>query len=216
MGLSDLVTLVSGAVDGYVRIIDDDHAPVITEAGPFRVPAGFTGVFGVLGAEDADGDPLEWRKSGGADSPVFTLGEATGELSFSSDTYGLMDSADGDENYELSVEVSDRYNQASTRVVVVVVVMTDVAIVSVEADMVRITEAAPRYFTLRRLGGEVGEPLTVGVSVSTQVAEVDAPPGSPGVAFGGFPDEVSFDPGQRRRGCWFRARTTRPGRRIPR
>ena len=190
--LSTLVTL--GQVDGYVRIIDDDHAPVITEAGPFRVPVGFTGVFGVLEAEDADGDPLTWSKSGGADSPVFTLGEATGELSFSSDTYGLTDSADGDAEYELIVEVSDRYNQAST--LVVVVVMTDVAIVSVEADTVRITEGGTAVFTLSRMGGEVGAPLTVGVSVSTQVAEVGVPPGSPGVAFGGFLDEVRFDSGE--------------------
>ena len=195
--MSDLYrsgVLALGNKDSDPVIFDDDHAPVITEAGPFRVPAGFTGVFGVLEAEDADGDPLEWRKSGGADSPVFTLDEATGELSFSSDTYGLRDSADDDENYELSVEVSDRYNQASTRVVVVVV--TDVAFVSVEADAGRITEGSTAVFTLSRMGGEVGEPLTVGVSVSTQVAEVGVPPGSPGVNFVGFSGEVIFNSGE--------------------
>ena len=192
LGLSDLVTLVSGAVDGYVRIIDDDHAPMITEAGPFRVPAGFTGVFGVLEAEDADGDSLEWSKSGGADSPVFTLDEATGELSFNSDMYGLTDSADGDAEYQLFVKVSDRYNQASAEVMVF---LEDVALVSVEADREEITEGGAAVFTLSRMGGEVGEPLTVGVSVSTRVAEADVPPGSPGVAFGGFLDEVRFGSG---------------------
>ena len=136
------VVIEGGWEDGIVAIIDDDHTPVITEAGPFRAPEGFTGVFGALGAEDADGDSLEWSKSGGADSPVFTLGEATGELSFNSGAYGVTDSADGDAEYELIVVVNDGHNQASTEVVVVV--MTNVAFVSVKADTVRITEGRRR------------------------------------------------------------------------
>ena len=87
----------------------------------------------------------------------------------------------------------------STEVALAVIVDDDrpvVPVVSVSADVSEVIEGSAAVFTLRRLGGEVGEPLTVGVSVSTQVAEVGVPPGSPGVAFGGFPDEVSFDSGE--------------------
>ena len=105
----------------------------------------------------------------------------------------MGDSADGDAEYQLIVVVSDRYNQASTEVVVVV--MADVAFVSVEADREEITEGGAAVFTLRRDNDERTEALTVMLGVSTGIAEINAPANSTGVAFGGFLDEVSFNSG---------------------
>ena len=178
--------LVSSVV---VTIVDDDHAPVITSTTRFTAPVGFTGVFAALEAEDADGDTLRWTITGGVGRDKFDLDEATGALSFNSDTHGLGE-------YVLEVEVSDGDNPVSMQVVVTTIDAALVPVVSVEADAVGVTEGSTAVFTLRRMSGNVGEALTVGVSVSTRVAEVDAPAGSPGVRFGGFPGEVSFDSGE--------------------
>ena len=79
--------------------------------------------------------------------------------------------------------------------VTVEVTVNEAPLVSVVADKDEVSEGMPAVFTLLRLG-DLTEELTVAVSVSTQVAEIDAPGGSPAVSLGAFRDEVTFDPGE--------------------
>ena len=114
--------IITGLALFTIDIVSEDHAPVITKAGPFVAFADFmflstTSVFAVLGATDADGDTPTWAITSGADMDKFDLEEDTGELSFSG-SYGFTDDADGDGTYDLVVTVTDGYNPVSTPVTV--------------------------------------------------------------------------------------------------
>ena len=186
LGLSTLVT--RGQVDGYVRIIDDDHAPMIGYRGPFLAPFGLTSVFAELRATDADDDEgdLRWSIAGrpGSDGGKFELSEGGG-LSFL-DPAGSEPDADGDGEYKLIVSVSDGSNATTERITVVVVM--DRNVVTVEAVSAEVSEGDTGEFALRRLGS-LGEPVMVSIRVSTSVAE----PGAPGVEIESeFPESVTF------------------------
>ncbi len=94
-----------------VRIVDDDHAPLI-EPRQLNVVLDRTEV-GRLRASDADGDALTWRIVGGADGDQFELTE-DGVLSVltarTSATLANPDDHDGNGFYEVEVEVSDGGN----------------------------------------------------------------------------------------------------------
>ena len=86
-------------------------APEITSAATFPVHEGTTAV-ATLTAEDQDSAvaDLAWSKAGGADAGQFTL-SAAGDLAFAAaPDYENPDDADGDNVYEVTVQVSDGDN----------------------------------------------------------------------------------------------------------
>ena len=86
-------------------------APEITSATTFTVDEGTTAV-ATLTAEDQDSTvaDLAWSKAGGADADHFTL-SAAGDLAFAAaPDYENPDDADGDNVYEITVQVSDGDN----------------------------------------------------------------------------------------------------------
>ena len=86
-------------------------APEITSAATFTVDEGTTAVE-TLTAEDQDSAvaDLEWSKAGGADAGQFTL-SAAGDLAFAAaPDYENPGDADGDNVYEVTVQVSDGDN----------------------------------------------------------------------------------------------------------
>ena len=88
-----------------------EAAPEITSATTFPVDEGTTAV-ATLTAEDQDSAAadLAWSKAGGADAGQFTLSTA-GDLAFAAaPDYENPDDADGDNVYEITVQVSDGDN----------------------------------------------------------------------------------------------------------
>ena len=88
-----------------------EAAPEITSATAFPVDEGTTAV-ATLTAEDQDSAAadLAWSKAGGADAGLFTL-SAAGDLAFTAaPDYENPDDADGDNVYEITVQVSDGDN----------------------------------------------------------------------------------------------------------
>ena len=95
--------------EATMTIEDDDHAPEIATRQP-KVLVGETEV-GRLRASDADGDPLTWELTGGADGNLFTLTE--GGLLEVKVAPTTLDAAGPDGEYELTVKVSDGPNDVT-------------------------------------------------------------------------------------------------------
>ena len=104
-----------------VRPADDDEvaAPVITTTSPILVPENETAV-ATLNATDQDSAAadLAWSKAGGADAGQFML-SADGDLAFAAaPDYENPDDADGDQTYEVTVQVSDGDNTDTADILV--------------------------------------------------------------------------------------------------
>ena len=98
----------SAQVTAHVQSV----APEITSAATFTVDEGTTAVE-TLTAEDQDtaAADLEWSKAGGADAGQFTLSSG-GDLTFTAaPDYENPGDADGDNVYEVTVQVSDGDNK---------------------------------------------------------------------------------------------------------
>ena len=150
---------VTGAIE------DDDHAPAITGTA-LTVAENQTAV-AALAASDADGDELTWSipsgTAGGADAAQFTL-TAAGVLAFKeAKDYENPDDADGDGDYELTVQVSDGHNPVTAALTVT---LTDVVPeVTIAADAGQATEGDTVAYTVTRSGDLTGA-LSVTVTVS--------------------------------------------------
>ena len=102
--------------------------PEITSAATFTVDEGTTAVE-TLTAKDQDSAAadLEWSKAGGADAGQFTLSSG-GELTFTTaPDYENPGDADGNNVYEITVQVSDGNNTDTKDVVVTVKNMDETA-----------------------------------------------------------------------------------------
>ena len=94
-----------------LRIVDDDASPVIKTISPILVPENQKAVV-TLAATDADrpAEDLAWAITGGADRDKFIL-TADGELTFAGAMdYENPDDANGDGDYQVTVQVSDGAN----------------------------------------------------------------------------------------------------------
>ena len=86
-----------------------NDAPVLGNTGPFDVAENTTEI-AIIAATDVDNGPgdLSFSIVGGADMGLFDINTATGALSFkAAPDFEAMGSADGDNTYEVRVEVSD-------------------------------------------------------------------------------------------------------------
>ena len=88
-----------------------EAAPEITSATTFTIDEGTTAVETLTATDqDSAAADLAWSKAGGADADHFTL-SAAGELAFAAaPDYENPDDADGDNVYEITVQVSDGDN----------------------------------------------------------------------------------------------------------
>ena len=111
-----------------VTVIDDDAAPVVATASPLLAPENGTAV-ATLQATDADTSSadLMWSLAGGADAGAFTL-SAGGVLSFqAAPDFEAPGDADGDGDYEVTVQVSDGANTTEGALTVRLVDVDEVA-----------------------------------------------------------------------------------------
>ena len=107
-----------------VTIIDDDAAPAITTPSRIVAAEGTTEVV-TLTATDADNPTRIWTIVGGVDADKFTLVKhrvdrrRVTRLAFkAAKDAGVPDDADGDGNYEVTVQVSDGANPVEAELVV--------------------------------------------------------------------------------------------------
>ncbi|WP_444896113.1 Ig-like domain-containing protein [Microbulbifer sp. SSSA005] len=100
----------------------NDGAPEFSSATEVTVEEGVSGIFYTATAQDPDGDEVTFSLNDDADTALFSIDSASGELSFNTapDFESPVDS-DEDNNYQLSISASDSEgvaNQLSLQVTV--------------------------------------------------------------------------------------------------
>ncbi|QAR33629.1 hypothetical protein EP073_09515 [Geovibrio thiophilus] len=102
-GTNPAVQIISVTVTDEIN----ENAPAFTGGATFSVPENQTSV-GTTSATDADGDTLAFSITGGADAAKFSIGAATGILSFiAAPDYENPTDAGADNIYNVTVTVSD-------------------------------------------------------------------------------------------------------------
>ena len=111
MGTASNSEGVTGPSDETLTITDDDATPVITTAALILVAENETVVATLLATDEDDRtEDLEWEITGGNDRSQFTL-TGGGRLAFTAaKDYEEPDDSNGDGDYEVTVQVSDRFN----------------------------------------------------------------------------------------------------------
>ena len=128
LAAGDSYTMAAGAGSADVTAEDDDAAPVVTTASPLLAPENGTEV-ATLEATDADTAPadLAWSITGGADAGKLAITEG-GVLAFGAEKdFEVPDDADGDGDYELTVQVTDGVNPTDATLTVRLVDVDEVA-----------------------------------------------------------------------------------------
>ncbi len=104
---------------------ENDNSPVFTSGGTANFAEGGTGVAYDANATDADGTSPTFAITGGADSALFTINSATGEVSFvTSPDFETPTDNGGDNVYDIEVTASDGTNDTAQNVAITV---TDVS-----------------------------------------------------------------------------------------
>ena len=112
-------TVAASATEASVTVEDDDHAPAITDTGPFTVDENETAVVTLTATDDdtpvAD---LVWSLAGGADAAAFEL-SAAGVLAFkAAQDFEAPGDTGGNGDYEVAVQVSDGANDTQAELTV--------------------------------------------------------------------------------------------------
>ncbi|NJM18905.1 MAG: DUF4114 domain-containing protein [Richelia sp. SM1_7_0] len=108
ISVSDDIDTVTQDLTISVTDVDENTPPTITSNANFSVVENIKTV-GTITAEDADGNDLTFSISGGADQALFIIDSNSGELSFNNvPDFENASNANSDNNYQVSVEVSDR------------------------------------------------------------------------------------------------------------
>ena len=116
-----------------------DNPPMLAPTAIASVAEGTTDVLTVLAA-DADGDNLTYTITAGADSIRFRINQSTGDLAFKTAPDFESASADGDDNYEVIVTVSDGTNSAMQTITVTVTDVNETPVIT--AQTFSVTENA--------------------------------------------------------------------------
>ena len=96
-----------------------NNAPEFTSGTAASVAENSTSSFYTATATDADSDSLTYSISGGADGALFTINSSTGELSFISGAdFDVPADANGDNDYEVTIQVSDGTDSVTQTVTV--------------------------------------------------------------------------------------------------
>ena len=99
----------------------DDNSPSFSSDATVSVAENETPAYTAM-ATDADGSTLTYSLSGGADAALFTIDGTTGQVSFNTPPdFEAPGSADGDNDYEIMVTVSDGVTTDATLPVTITV-----------------------------------------------------------------------------------------------
>lgn len=141
----------------------NENAPAFTGGTSFTVPENQTSV-GTASATDADGDTLAFSITGGADAAKFSIGAATGIISFiTAPDYENPTDAGGDNNYSVTVTVSDGTYTASTTFTVTVSNLNDNLPVFSSSGTFSVDEGATAVGTLAATDAD-GDTLSYSLS----------------------------------------------------
>ena len=115
-------TTIDDTIDVAISLIDANDAPTITGGAPARSILEGTTVVGVYTASDEDAsDTLTWDVESADDGDFFQI-SSSGELSFKiAPDFETREDADGDNDYEVTVKVTDALGLPATLPVTVTV-----------------------------------------------------------------------------------------------
>jgi VCBS repeat-containing protein len=144
----------------------NDHAPLFTSADIASVTENSTAVLTVA-AIDADlpGDTLAFSIAGGADQALFAV-SSSGELGFvTAPDFELPTDADGDNLYEVVVEVADGQGGTATQTIVVeVTALNDNAPYLTSPDLASVPENSTPVLTLTAADADLpADPLVFSI-----------------------------------------------------
>ena len=140
----------------------NDNTPVITSDAMASIAENTTDVLTVTATDTDTGTTFMYSISGGADRALFTIGETSGVLTFTTAPDFEGSSADGDDEYEVEITVSDGTNSATQTIIVMVT--RDVLGLS-EAEGVRLyPNPASSHFTLIGTSGRLSRVSLVSTS----------------------------------------------------
>ncbi|WP_183030036.1 cadherin domain-containing protein [Altericroceibacterium spongiae] len=116
-----------------VTVSDANEGPFISSTDSFSVRENELGAF-LVEATDDEGDTLSWTIVGGADRDSFVIDGSTGAVSFVSEPdFENPDDFDGDNIYEIIVEVSDGTRTTQQAISVAVTDENDVPVITSES-----------------------------------------------------------------------------------
>ncbi len=125
--------------DVTIAIAGTNDGPVITSGGSISVPENSTAVTTII-ASDVDDSQLDYTIVSGADQSSFTLDAVTGELVFNTaPDYESPASTSGDNNYDVTVSVSDG-QLADSQDLTVMVAVANSAPTEINLDSGRVIE----------------------------------------------------------------------------
>jgi len=151
---SRLTVTITGVNDALAMIVAD-HVTLDENT---------TDVHGPIEASDAEGDAFVFRISGGADRDLFTINSETGEISFKSapDFETALDE-DGDNIYDLTIEVADQFGASTDHQMHITV-----------TDVDETPPAAPRINEIHyeNSGDDVGESIEIRIPTGTDISTI--------------------------------------------
>jgi hypothetical protein len=144
----------------------DDNAPVIGSANAASVAENGTAVLTVAATDgDAPGDTLVFSVSGGADAAAFGI-DAMGVLTFNTaPDFETPGDADGDNVFDVQVQVSDGTNDVTQDITVTVTAVDDNSPVITSADSATVPEGSTTVSTVTATDADLpGDTLTFGIT----------------------------------------------------
>ncbi len=182
VSVTDGEEVVAQQITATVQNVNE--APVITSDGgeataALSVTENTTGVTTVA-AQDVDGDPLSYAIAGGADAALFTIDPTTGALVFNAaPDFEAPADADGDNIYDVTVEVSDGAITDSQAISVTVTDVNEAPIISDPGPLSTLEDQAISLSLAGLVSDPDGDTLTVTLR---------------GVAASALPGWMAFDP----------------------
>ena len=183
---TDGATEVDHAVALTVTNVDD-NAPSFSSDATVSVAENETPAYTAM-ATDADGSTLTYSLSGGADAALFTIDGTTGQVSFNTPPdFEAPGSADGDNDYEIMVTVSDGVTTDATLPVTITVSnINDNDPVFTSPATAGVAENQLSAYTARA-GDADGDPLSYSLS-GADAARFTINPNTGVISFAAAPD----------------------------
>ena len=156
---------VGSPSSAMVIINDDDATPSITSLATANVAEGTTDVLTVMANDPDAGAVIRYSISGGADRGLFTIGETSGALTFTTAPDFEGASADGDDNYEVIVTASDGENSVMQTITVTVTDMNEPPVIAPQTfSVTENTAAGTTVGTVAATDEDAGDNLTYSVT----------------------------------------------------
>ena len=143
---------------------ENDNPPMITSPATASVAENTIDVVTVTATDEDTGTTLNYSITGGADSARFSIDQSTGDLTFKTAPDFEAGSADGDDDYEVIVTVSDGTNMDMQTITVTVTDENDNTPIITSPATASIAENTTDVLTVTATDEDAGTTLTYSIS----------------------------------------------------